>query len=187
MKIMLACLCHHFMLSKYIQVIESHSVRAKFALVVTYQCKSSRIECHWRVLMFFFVCFFSCTNGSHKTAPQTTKNKIKFSSASVRALHCCSFSLSVISQLLITEQVILQPECVPAAAWLSNIPAAEINRSSSLHITTYREEMRGRGRQRCGQEIKGGKKKNRRTDLCCSYFLAQEHIQVKKTFDRRSV
>lgn len=46
---------------------------------------------------------------------------------------------TVISQRLITEQVRLQPLRVPATA-LSDIPSAKINRSSSLHITTYEEE-----------------------------------------------
>lgn len=57
----------------------------------------------------------------------------------------------------------LQPECVPAAACLSNIPPAEINRSSSLHITIYQEERGGGGggedkklKEGRGEEKKGG-------------------------------
>lgn len=46
----------------------------------------------------------------------------------------------VISQPLITEQVRLQPLRVPATACSSDTPSAKINRSSSLHITTYQEE-----------------------------------------------
>lgn len=46
----------------------------------------------------------------------------------------------VITQQLITEGVRLQPDCAPAAACSPNIPAAQINRSSSLHIAAYQDE-----------------------------------------------
>lgn len=49
----------------------------------------------------------------------------------------------------------LQAECVPAPACLSNIPQAEINRSSSLHITTYQEGARGGGS--ADKKSKGGR------------------------------
>lgn len=59
---------------------------------------------------------------------------------------------TVISQLLITEQVRLQALRVPATA-LSDIPSAKINRSSSLHITTYQEEVETVEGE---EEVKGG-------------------------------
>lgn len=145
---------------------------------------------HWRALVLVAVSELSgtssvlCIFGSslkqngiiHLKFSNTPNNKIKWNSLKVSVSPCCSVSLSlsfsVISQLLITEQVRLQPECVPAAACLSNIPSAKINRSSSLHITTYQEEGRIKGRIRRGEKWR--RRKGEECHLCCYHCWEKE-------------
>lgn len=123
--------------------------------------------------IFFLVICYTEAMEWHLKCSNTQKkwNKIKWNGSISQpvALQCHSPSLCAISQLLITEQVRLQPECVPAAACLSNIPPAEINRSSSLHITTYQEEEGGLGVGVRKEEER--RKKDRRVEECHISFV----------------